>query len=299
MQNNIREVVVADVLGFCSGVRRAITIALKAGSDYPAKAIYTFGQLIHNNDAISFLEKQGITALPKETLCAAQPGQFKDAVLILCAHGVERDLQQRLETSFYKVIDATCPHVLQNQKKCQAESFTHKTIILAGEKEHQEILSLKTHIEPPCRCIVVQKAAEAESLLLTPADLPLCFIAQTTLKQSEYRQITQIISSRISTNQPDIKVLNTICPATQQRQDALIKLSKNCDAIIVIGGKNSANSVRLFQTAKALQPHSYLIENKMELPPEIFSVERIGITAGASTPDFVIADVKDALMQKT
>lgn len=296
-----RTIIQADVLGFCAGVKSAMEIALKARRDFPAAKIFTFDQLIHNMEAIRFLERKKIYALKKETALSPEH-DFSDAIIIVCAHGIEVGAKELLEKKFFRVIDATCPHVLQSQKKAFTAASENFSVILVGEKNHQEILSLKSYVELADKkpCTVIANAAEAEAFSLREDILPVCLIAQTTLKQSEYEQIIRVFSQKISAfyselHGTQLKVFKTICPATQKRQEALIKLAGACDVVVVVGGKNSTNTNRLFRTALQLNPHSFLVENADELPPELFSAQIIGITAGASTPDFVLDEITKKL----
>lgn len=288
-------------MGFCSGVKRAMRLALESREIFPNKRIFTFGELIHNNEAIKFLEEKQIYALEKETIFSTGK-KFSDAIIIVCAHGIEADAMKFLQKNFASVIDATCPHVLQSQKMAIQAAKENFTVILAGEKKHQEILSLKSCIQlvKDANFIVIQNSKEAKTVNIKSI-LPICLIGQTTFKQDEYESIIEVFSTKFQylltseKAKSNLRIHNTICPATQKRQDALIELAGNCDAILVVGGKNSANTKRLFQTAQKLQPNSFLIENVEELPDKIYSFEKVGITAGASTPDFVIEKIKKKL----
>lgn len=299
------KIIKADVLGFCSGVKLAMNTAIRMREENPTIDIFTFGELIHNGDAIKFLESKNIFALKKEKALLPLP-KYKDAIIVVCAHGIEVKDMKVLKENFFKVMDATCPHVLQSQKK--AQSFVNKNykVILVGEKNHQEVLSIKSCIDgiKGSNCVFIENQTHAQNLNIEKSDLPICLIGQTTLKKTEYESIAKIIEKKIQALFPKnskeniseyLQVLNTICPATQKRQQALTNLAKNCDAILVVGGKNSTNTNRLFQTASKLQPNSFLIENETEVPESILQFERIGISAGASTPDFVLKSVEEKL----
>ncbi|MEL3908234.1 MAG: 4-hydroxy-3-methylbut-2-enyl diphosphate reductase [Treponemataceae bacterium] len=298
-----QEIIQAEILGFCSGVKRAMETALKLREDFPQRKIFTFDQLIHNNEAVKFLESKKIYALEKQTALTLNKN-FSDAIIIVCAHGIEVEAKMKLEKNFKTVIDATCPHVLQSQKKAFTAAKENCNVILVGEKKHQEVLSIKSYVDlaEKKKCIIIANLAEAKKLALklTSADLPICLIAQTTLKQTEYNEIAKVFSQKVSAIsdnkcEQNFNVLKTICPATQKRQDALIKLAHICDAVLIVGGKNSTNTNRLFITAKKIQPNSFLVENADELPPEVFSAKKLGIAAGASTPDFVLESIKQKL----
>lgn len=298
-----QEIIQAKVLGFCSGVKRAMEIALKLREDFPERKIFTFDQLIHNNEAVKFLESKKIYALEKQDALAPDKN-FSDAMIIVCAHGIEVEAKTILEKNFKTVIDATCPHVLQSQKKAFTAAKENYNVILVGEKKHQEVLSIQSYVNlaEKKKCTIIADLAEAKRLAakLTSVDFPICLIAQTTLKQTEYEKIAEVFSQKVSTISENnceqtIRVLKTICPATQKRQDALIMLAQICDAVLVVGGKNSTNTNNLFMTAKKIQPKSFLVENADELPAEIYSVKKLGLAAGASTPDFVLESIRRKL----
>ena len=295
-----RTVIQAEVLGFCSGVKSAMEKALNARREFPEARIFTFDKLIHNADAIRFLESHAIYVLDKQ-VALDKACDFSDAIIIVCAHGIEAAAKEQLEKSFRKVIDATCPHVLQSQKRAFAAASAGFHVVLVGEKEHQEVLSVKSYAEWAGKkpCTVIANADEAHAFHVRSDMLPLCLIAQTTVKQTEYEQVIEIFSQKVAdlskgTDETMLKVFKTICPATQRRQDALIKLAGECDVLIVVGGKNSTNTNRLFRTAQELHCNCFLVENADELPPQAYSAKIIGLAAGASTPDFVI----DAITQK-
>lgn len=301
-------IIQAKVLGFCSGVKLAMGLAIKARDEFPEKRIFTFDELIHNMDAIKFLESKNIFSLDKKA-ALSKNSDYKDAVIIVCAHGIEAEAMTVLNKKFYRVIDATCPHVLQSQKKAEKAARAGYNVILVGEKKHQEVLSIRSHAEliGSSSCLIIENLEDTEKLKREEIKKPICVIGQTTLKQSEYQAIIEVLARKFSKNcssricentkelnaiNEDFYVYNTICPATQKRQEALIDIAENCDAILVVGGKNSTNTQRLFQTAKKIKKASYLIENASQIPLELFNYEKIGITAGASTPDFIINEIK-------
>lgn len=299
-----RIIIQAEVLGFCSGVKLAMGKALKARSDFPHRRIFTFGELIHNNEAICLLEKKHIYALAKEKSLAVT-NDYSDAIIIVCAHGIEHTTLKQLQKNFFRVIDATCPHVLQSQKKAE-KAVKQGTLFLIGEKNHQEVLSIKSHAElvHGGTCTVIENENEARNFVPDKTSQSFYVIGQTTLKQTEYQAIIDILADKISqcdsasaAKTATFIVYNTICPATQKRQAALLELTKHCEAILVIGGKNSANTKRLFQSAREHTKNAFLIENAAEIPSEIYRFERIGITAGASTPDFVIDEIDKKLRE--
>lgn len=285
------QVIRADILGYCMGVRRAVEAAEQAVRDYPDRPVYTFGPLIHNKSALAALEAQGV-----QVLCADEVPSFKQKtqdsgpVVIIRAHGVPPSDKDALRANGCTIVDATCPRVLVNQKR--AADFWKKgyTVIIAGEKDHGEVSGLAGYCPG---CIIVGTGEEAR-LLAKAGNCPrrAVLISQTTISRAEYDAITAALRGAIA----DLQVFDTICPATTQRQNALLELRGRVDGILVIGGRNSANTRRLFMTAKECFSHAALIEQPDEIPSVFYELASIGLTAGASTPDSVIDAVEAALL---
>ncbi len=283
-----RLVIKSEVLGFCMGVKNAVDLAVSARKQFPEKEVYTFGALIHNEDALSFLAENGVRVLEPSDFFAGNVANLKNSVVIIRAHGIEPLVEQALIESGAKVINATCPRVVSGQKKAE-KNATHSNIILAGDKNHQELIAISGYakLANAGDCLIVENESEAETVSLSDNGLGFCLIAQTTIRLSEYKKIIEALQKRI----PDLCVFKSVCSATQKRQDALKELSKVSDAIVVIGGKNSANTKRLLQTALNLGKPAWLVQNENNIPPEVYGYAKIGVTAGASTPNFVIDKV--------
>lgn len=263
------EFIFADVLGYCMGVRKAVEKAEFAASSNPGKKIYSAGPLIHNPNALKKLERLGIGILKPET-------ELKNSIVIIRAHGIPPLEKKRLESSGADLIDATCPRVLSSQRLAEKYHKDGYQVYLAGDKKHGEIEGLAGFAPG---CIVLETPEDALALDFVPDKSVL--IGQTTIKTSEY----QAISSKLKEKNANIKICNTLCPAAEKRQNALFELAKKVDGIIVIGGKNSANTKRLFYSASALVSKAWHIENPEEIPLEVLDLNLVGITAGASTPD--------------
>lgn len=286
-----RQVIKADVLGFCMGVRRAVNAVNQALKEYNDKRIYTLGPLIHNDYVLSNFKKQGIEVINENEI-----DKFKidcDCVVVIRAHGVTPSVCEKLKKTGCIVIDATCPRVLANQKKALDYARQGFTVIIAGDKKHGEVTALQGVVEnASSKCVIIANEREAEELDSVPENT--VFISQTTISQNEYDSISKILQKK----QPTLKILHTICPATAERQQSLIDLCSSAESIVVIGGKNSANTQRLYATAKSLKPFSIYIESPDEIPDDFLKFERIGITAGASTPDSLIEAVENRLKSK-
>ena len=304
-------VIRADILGFCAGVRRAVSAAEQAlatqTAAYGAGGVYTFGPLIHNPVALSELAAKGLRVLSADEIPVLTE---RDTVLIR-AHGVPPTTVTALSATGCTVINATYPLVTQSQRRAACFAERGYTIIFAGDKNHGEVIGIQGYAEAAaraqgldCRFLLVRTAAEAEALFVDGGALcaeqdmshaaasgKLVLLSQTTFSIREFGCISDVIRARI----PDVKVVHSICPATHERQDALVRLCATVDGVIVIGGRNSSNTARLFAAAKQHCAHAALIECAEEIPAAFFGLARLGITAGASTPDSVIDAVEARL----
>ncbi len=278
----------AEILGYCMGVRRAVEAAELACAENVNKKVYTLGPLIHNNSALKALEKMGLGVLPPDA--SGLPADASDCVVIIRAHGVPPVIMKKLENSKCKVINATCPRVLSSQKRAADFGKKGYTVLLAGDKNHGEVVGISGCARASgAECTVIENHEEAANLNPLPEQAIL--LSQTTISSAEYENIANVLKEKI----PNLKVANTICPATQERQKALVELCRNVDGVLIIGGKNSANTKRLLRTAQELCPNAALIETADEIPADFFRLKRVGLSAGASTPDFVIDAVEEAL----
>lgn len=283
-------IVRASVLGYCMGVRRAIEIAEKTLDENSESPVYTFGPLIHNTQAIEDLMKKGIRIVGSGY--NPLPDDFAGGRVVIRAHGITPAIRSDLLSRNAKIIDATCPRVSASQQQARLWHEKGYTVILAGDRNHGEMVGIAGYAPGS---LVVENRAEAENLGEREGGWPerAVLLSQTTIKSSEYDQIAAVLEQHIG----DLVLLKTICSATKKRQEALDELAGLVDAIVVIGGKNSANTQRLFQSACEKASHAWHIETESELPEEAFGFSRIGLTAGASTPDAVIDAVEQALQK--
>jgi 4-hydroxy-3-methylbut-2-enyl diphosphate reductase len=250
------------------------------------------GPLIHNPQVLDDLKKRGVEVLDENKL----PKDLKGMVVIIRAHGISPALEAELGARGARLLDATCPKVKANQMKAQVLSQAGYQIFLAGEECHGEVIGIMGYARS---CIVVANPGEAsaEAERLSKA-LPAggfagktALIGQTTISQDEYRAMGEGIRAYF----PQLEVIDTICGATRDRQEALASLCGSVDAVIVAGGRESSNTRRLLAIARGLGKPAWLAESAAELPPEIYDYERVGLSAGASTPDQVIAGIEQAL----
>jgi 4-hydroxy-3-methylbut-2-enyl diphosphate reductase len=272
-------VIVAKSMGFCMGVRKAVNTVYNVIEKEKNHKIFTFGPIIHNPLVLEDLLKKGVKIIDN-------PDDAKDGVVIIRAHGVQPDIKKKLMIKAGILIDATCPRVLNSQKKVFEASEKGMHIIIAGDRNHGEVKGIAGYAK---YADIIETKEDAEKLKVT---IPALLISQTTFSKIDYDEICSILKTRY----PDIDIAQSICPATGKRQRSLIDIANKADAIIVIGGKNSANSVRLYQTAVNLGKKAWHIEDISEIPSNIKIYNIVGVTAGASTPDWVIKDIIDKLI---
>ena len=283
------KVIRAGALGFCMGVRRAVEMALKESGEKD-KHVFTLGPLIHNPGVLEDFSKRGITILNEEDISTLP----EDGTVIIRAHGVPLVVEKKLSEKGVHVLDATCPHVKASQNRAMELSRNGFFIFLAGEEKHAEITGIRGYIKSGCFVIADAEGAEtaAAALASNNPGAKTALIAQTTMNKEEFR----IIGETISRYFPGLKIIDTICGATRERQDALRELCPDVDAFIIAGGRESANTQRLLSIAESCGKKAWLVENAGELPSEVFSYSIIGLAAGASTPDSVINAIEEKLL---
>lgn len=266
---------IAESAGFCMGVRRAVDLVLDAANKYPSP-IYTFGPLIHNPQVLSVLEEKGITVLHEI------PDRGVGTVLIR-AHGIPPDTKERLKKSGFSVIDATCPHVIKVQTIIRKYASQGYQSIIIGDKDHPEVIGLFGYAGD--KGIVIKNQEELEAL---PIFEKAIIVAQTTQNSTFFNHITDWARERA----PHYKLFNTICDATERRQNEVRELAGKSDAMIVVGGRNSGNTNRLAEIVRKMGKPVFHVETENELDPQAMAdAQAIGITAGASTPSWIIKKV--------
>ena len=280
------KVILAENAGFCWGVKRVVKLTEEkiAQSD---KKIFTHGPLIHNQEVIRKLEEKGICTLPAnvsdERLNALPVG----ASIIIRAHGVPPEEYQKLSDAGLSVINGTCPHVVIIQKKVKEAFLLGRIVLILGDKGHAEVIGLLGYC--PGRGYIISDEKDIEKI---PDNKPVTVVAQSTLDKKTFDKLTNIIKKKWT----DSQIIDTRCDATTDRQDEAIELCEKADLMIIIGGKNSANTNRLAQICSDEGIPAYHIENVVELAEINFDkIEIVGVTAGASTPDWIIESVVERL----
>ncbi|WP_338627479.1 bifunctional 4-hydroxy-3-methylbut-2-enyl diphosphate reductase/30S ribosomal protein S1 [Clostridium baratii] len=274
----MKKVILAENAGFCFGVQRAVETSIDIKKKYNKK-IYTLGPLIHNSDVVSFLEQNDIYAIDYGNINDLQEG---DAVIIR-SHGIPEAVFNDLKSRGLEVIDATCPFVTNIQKKVKKYSKEGYNIIIVGDENHPEVIGINGWCDNKA---TITKNGEFNKELSNK----ICAVSQTTEKKENWDKTLDAINDGAR----EVLSFNTICSATEVRQKSADDLSKEVDAMIVIGGKNSSNTTKLYEIAKHNCENTIHIENSNELPKEYINnknFKKIGITAGASTPDWIIREV--------
>ena len=274
----MRTVRLAKEAGFCFGVKRAVEEALKIQRQYNKK-IYTLGPLIHNNDVVKHLEQNNIYAIELKDINSLE----QDDIIVIRSHGVSKDVMDLLESKKLNIINATCPFVTKIQKKVEKFSKQGYTIVILGDSTHPEVLGINGWCDN--KAIITTNGEFSGKM---PSKI--CVVSQTTEKQENWQNTIKNLTSESI----ELLAFNTICSATEVRQKSAEELSKEVDVMIVIGGKNSSNTTKLYEIAKSNCKNTIHIENASELPEEYknnLNFKIIGITAGASTPDWIIKEV--------
>ena len=276
------KILIAKTSGFCMGVRRAVELVLDA-PDQHADPIFTYGPLIHNPQVLNLLESKDINILDEI------PDEGSGTVMIR-AHGVPPTAKQQLKDANFRVIDATCPRVIKVQTIIRKHAKKNFASIIVGDKDHPEVIGLLGYARQNGHVIGSMQELEA----LPPFENAI-IVAQTT----QNTQFFEAVKTWVADNHPHYKIYNTICDSTERRQTEVKRLAETVDAVIVVGGRNSGNTQRLVEIARETGKPAFHIESEADLKAidsdVLVSARYIGITAGASTPNWIIKKVYRAL----
>lgn len=274
----MKTVMRADEMGFCLGVRRAVG-TLEDAVNQQESDVYTLGPIIHNPQVVDDFKARGVkTVESPEDLP-------EDCKVIIRAHGVPPQTRKALEDRGCTVLDGTCPKVIASQKTVEKYDSLNYHCVIVGDPDHGEIRGLAGFTRNP---LVISSPEEAAALQLKG---PVMVISQTTIKQDEYDRVCAVLEK----NCDELHIVKSICSATSKRQESLVALCAKVEACLIIGGKESANTQRLFMTARETGIPCWHIQDVNELPSEILKYNIIGLSAGASTPDSIIAEVESRL----
>jgi 4-hydroxy-3-methylbut-2-enyl diphosphate reductase len=278
------EVRVAESAGFCFGVQRAVdTVYRESVKDH----VYTFGPIIHNDEVVADLERSGVKVVhdPEEF------ARIEQGTVIIRSHGVPKDIYEKIRQAGHKLVDATCPFVRKIHKIVDKESSLGRQIIIIGNDHHPEVEGIRgwCHGSP----IIVENREQAEKINL-PQGCQITLVSQTTFHHGKFKELVEIISKKGY----DINVCNTICSATQKRQDEARELASRADAMIVIGGRHSSNTQKLYEICKNECSNTSYIQTVHDLNMSDYAdIGFLGITAGASTPKNIIKEVHESMAE--
>ena len=278
------EVRIADNAGFCFGVKRAMKIAWDELENKSENNIYSLGPLIHNKQAVDRYKEKGLVEMDNlETI----PSESK---LIIRSHGVAEKVYTESKAKNMEIVDTTCPFVKKIHDIVKDFSDRGYKIIIVGNANHPEIIGINGWCNN--EAIVINKLEEIDDITFDPTQI-YCVVSQTTANLESFDKIVQKLKTKIN----NLTVKNTICFATKERQISAIDLAREVDCMVVIGGKHSSNTQKLVNICKDLVP-TFSIETKEELEKEKFAGFKVaGVTAGASTPDWIIEEVINYLKE--
>ncbi len=278
------QIELAKTAGFCFGVRRAVETVYEQVRCHQERQIYTYGPIIHNEEVIKDLKKQGVKVLCSEEELLA----IEDGVVVIRSHGVPRHIYELMEKKGVACVDATCPFVKKIHRIVDEESKKGSHIVIIGNSVHPEVEGIRGWAGE--RVSVIQSAEEAERFQAEKDGRNVCIVAQTTFNYNKFKELVEIIDKKGY----DIIVLNTICNATKERQEEARRIAERVDAMVVIGDSRSSNTQKLFEICKNECLNTYYIQTLDDLDVnQLRSVETVGITAGASTPNIIIEEVQN------
>ena len=278
------EINIAKSAGFCFGVRRAVDTVYKESGK---KNVYTYGPIIHNDEVVADLERQGVGVIYD----SREFRSLGEGTIIIRSHGVPKAIYDEIAEAGLDLVDATCPFVRKIHRIVERESREGRVVIIVGNNHHPEVEGIMgwCHIRP----IVIENREQAEAIAVD-ADTKLSIVSQTTFNYNKFQYLVEIISEKGY----DINVFNTICNATEERQKETRELAMRSDAMIVIGGRHSSNTQKLFEISKKECSNTFYIQTKNDLNMEDFhNIGILGITAGASTPNNIIKEVHESMAE--
>ena len=281
------EVTVAKSAGFCFGVKRAVDTVYRE-IESGEKPVYTFGPIIHNEQVVEDLENRGVQVIHSEDELEGLSG----GTVVIRSHGVSRDVCEKIEARGMKIVDATCPFVKKIHRIVDEEGRKGRHVVIIGSADHPEVQGIMGWASGPVT--VVHTAEEAESFVPENGK-PISIVAQTTFNYNKFKDLVEILcKKRYDNNVLNIlNILNTICNATEERQREAKSIAGEVDTMLVVGGRHSSNTQKLFEICKKECENTYYIQTIKDLDlTRLKSTDNVGITAGASTPNNIIEEVQ-------
>lgn len=274
----MKEIVLAKSAGFCFGVHRAVDTVYERASQ---KNIYTYGPIIHNEEVVKDLEKKGVKSIES----VDEISDALDSTVIIRSHGVSKNVYDEIKHKGCDIVDATCPFVLKIHRIVEEESRQGKQIIIIGNENHPEVEGIMGWSHN--KAFVIDSAEKLNNINLDP-DKETVIVSQTTFNYNKFEELVEIIKEKSY----NVSIRNTICNATEERQTEARNIAKKVDAMIVIGGRSSSNTRKLYEICKGECENTFYIQTLDDLELEkLKKADSIGITAGASTPNNIIEEV--------
>ena len=283
MSENNKEVTIklANTAGFCFGVKRAVNTVYEQ-IETGKKAIYTFGPIIHNEEVVKDLENKGVKVIESEEDIKKLSNE---ATVIVRSHGTTKKICDLIESTGATLVDATCPFVKKIHKIAMEKSEEGYHIVIIGNDKHPEVEGIKGWSKTPVTVINTEEEAEKFSI---SDDKNVCIVSQTTFNYKKFHKLVEIIQKKVY----NVIIVNTICNATSERQVEAKQIATEVDSMIVIGGKTSSNTQKLYEICKEECKNTYYIQTAKDLETVQLEGDVIGITAGASTPKNIIEEVQ-------
>lgn len=272
---------IAKSAGYCFGVKRAVNMVYQEAEEAKVP-VYTYGPIIHNEEVVRDLKQRGVHVVRE----LKELENLPKGKIIIRSHGISRREHEAMKACGFEVLDATCPFVLKIHRLVEKYSKEGYRIVIAGNEHHPEVEGILGWVEgQPAYTVTSQE--DIEKLPLKEGE-KVCLVAQTTFNYNKFQDLVE----KISKTRYDILVLNTICNATQERQVEAMRIASQVDVMLVIGGKHSSNTQKLYDICRKECKNTYYIQTLGDFNPEcISSVRSVGITAGASTPNNIIEEV--------
>ena len=281
------EVKVAKTAGFCFGVQRAVDKVYELIGSCPDR-LFTLGPIIHNEEVVNDLEKKGVRVASEDDLRTLPEG----STVVIRSHGVGKEVYDHLEEYGLSYVDVTCPFVLKIHRIVEKESRAGAHIVIIGDPDHPEVVGICGWCMGPYTVIRTEQDALD---FVFPIDKNICIVSQTTFNYNKFKDLVEILSKKRYDNTVlnILNILNTICNATEERQREAKSIAGEVDTMLVVGGRHSSNTQKLFEICKKECENTYYIQTPVDLDSEMFQCSSyVGITAGASTPKKIIEEVQ-------
>lgn len=277
------EIILAKTAGFCFGVKRAVDMVYDNANN---KNVYTYGPIIHNEQVVMDLEKKGVKMLSDRDAIKNAP----KGTVIIRAHGILQEDYDFIRACGHEIVDATCPFVLKIHKIVKEAAANNKYVVIVGDENHPEVQGIRSCAGD--KNIVIDSVEDAKMFLKTYNDSEneLVIVSQTTFNYNKFQDIVEIFRKKVYHKS---NVLNTICNATEERQKEAAEIASIVDAMIVVGGRNSSNTQKLFEICSKICKNTFFIETANDMDFSLLDgMNKVGITAGASTPNIIIEEVQ-------